>query len=151
MKTRAAVAFAAKQPLKIVELDLAGPGAGEVLVEIMATGICHNEAYALDGLDSDGLFPSIPGHEGAGLVREVGARMTSVKPGDHVIPLCMPECRECRNCFRQDQAVHRDPRDPGQRPDARRGKHQERGGLLSGTQKVSSILREGLIQAAKSD
>ena len=87
MKTRAAVAFEAKQPLEIVELDLEGPKAGEVLVEIMATGICHTDAYTLDGLDSEGLFPSVLGHEGAGVVREVGAGVTSVKPGDHVIPL----------------------------------------------------------------
>ena len=73
MKTRAAVAFEAKQPLEIVELDLEGPKAGEVLVEIMATGICHTDAYTLDGLDSEGIFPSILGHEGAGIVREVGA------------------------------------------------------------------------------
>ena len=73
MKTRAAVAFAPKQPLEIVEVDLEGPKAGEVLVEIMATGICHTDAYTLDGLDSEGLFPSILGHEGAGVVREVGA------------------------------------------------------------------------------
>ena len=73
MKTRAAVAFEAKQPLEIVEVDLEGPKAGEVLVEIMATGICHTDAYTLDGLDSEGLFPSILGHEGAGVVREVGA------------------------------------------------------------------------------
>ena len=81
MKTRAAVAFEAKQPLEIVELDLEGPKAGEVLVEIMATGICHTDAYTLDGLDSEGLFPSVLGHEGAGIVREVGAGVTSVKPG----------------------------------------------------------------------
>ena len=87
MKTRAAVAFAPRQPLEIVEVDLEGPKAGEVLVEIMATGICHTDAYTLDGLDSEGLFPSILGHEGAGVVREVGAGVTSVKPGDHVIPL----------------------------------------------------------------
>ena len=78
MKTRAAVAFAAKQPLEIVEVDLEGPKAGEVLVEIMATGICHTDAYTLDGLDSEGLFPSILGHEGAGIVREVGPGVTSV-------------------------------------------------------------------------
>ena len=77
MKTRAAVAFEAKQPLEIVELDLDGPKAGEVLVEIMATGICHTDAYTLDGFDSEGLFPSILGHEGAGVVREVGAGVTS--------------------------------------------------------------------------
>jgi S-(hydroxymethyl)glutathione dehydrogenase / alcohol dehydrogenase len=99
MKTRAAIAFQAKQPLEIVELDLEGPKAGEVLVEIMATGICHTDAYTLDGLDSEGLFPAILGHEGAGVVREVGAGVTSVKPGDHVIPLYTPECRQCKSCL----------------------------------------------------
>ena len=99
MKTRAAVAFEAKKPLEIVELDLEGPKEGEVLVEIMATGICHTDAYTLDGLDSEGLFPSILGHEGAGIVREVGAGVTSVKPGDHVIPLYTPECRQCKSCL----------------------------------------------------
>ena len=99
MKTRAAVAFRAKTPLEIVELDLEGPKAGEVLVEIMATGICHTDAYTLDGLDSEGLFPSILGHEGAGIVREVGAGATSVQPGDHVIPLYTPECRQCKSCL----------------------------------------------------
>ncbi len=99
MKTRAAVAFAAKQPLEVVELDLEGPKQGEVLVEIMATGICHTDAYTLDGLDSEGLFPSILGHEGAGVVREIGSGVTSVKPGDHVIPLYTPECRQCKSCL----------------------------------------------------
>ena len=99
MKTRAAVAFEAKKPLEIVELDLEGPKAGEVLVEIMATGICHTDAYTLDGLDSEGLFPSVLGHEGAGIVREVGAGVTSVAPGDHVIPLYTPECRQCKSCL----------------------------------------------------
>ena len=99
MKTRAAVAFAAKQPLEIVELDLEGPKAGEVLVEIMATGICHTDAYTLDGLDSEGLFPAVLGHEGAGIVREIGAGVTSLKPGDHVIPLYTPECRQCKSCL----------------------------------------------------
>ena len=99
MKTRAAVAFEAKKPLEIVELDLEGPKEGEVLVEIMATGICHTDAYTLDGLDSEGIFPSILGHEGAGVVREVGAGVASVKPGDHVIPLYMPECRQCKSCL----------------------------------------------------
>lgn len=99
MKTRAAVAFEAKKPLEIVELDLEGPKAGEVLVEIMATGICHTDAYTLDGLDSEGIFPSILGHEGAGIVREVGAGVTSVKVGDHVIPLYTPECRQCKSCL----------------------------------------------------
>ena len=101
MKTRAAVAFEAKKPLEIVELDLEGPKAGEVLVEIKATGICHTDAYTLDGLDSEGIFPSILGHEGAGIVREVGPGVTSVKPGDHVIPLYTPECRQCKSCLSQ--------------------------------------------------
>ncbi|WP_420140685.1 S-(hydroxymethyl)glutathione dehydrogenase/class III alcohol dehydrogenase [Sphingomonas sp.] len=99
MKTRAAVAFEAKRPLEIVELDLEGPKAGEVLVEIMATGICHTDAYTLDGLDSEGIFPSVLGHEGAGIVREVGAGVTSVAVGDHVIPLYTPECRQCKSCL----------------------------------------------------
>ncbi|PZQ58110.1 MAG: S-(hydroxymethyl)glutathione dehydrogenase/class III alcohol dehydrogenase [Sphingomonas taxi] len=99
MKTRAAVAFEAKKPLEIVELDLEGPKPGEVLVEIMATGICHTDAYTLDGLDSEGLFPSVLGHEGCGVVREVGAGVTSVAPGDHVIPLYTPECRQCKSCL----------------------------------------------------
>jgi S-(hydroxymethyl)glutathione dehydrogenase/alcohol dehydrogenase len=99
MKTRAAVAFEAKKPLEIVELDLEGPKAGEVLVEIMATGICHTDAYTLDGFDSEGIFPSVLGHEGAGIVREVGAGVTSVTSGDHVIPLYTPECRQCKSCL----------------------------------------------------
>ena len=99
MKTRAAVAFEKKRPLEIVEVDLEGPKAGEVLVEIMATGICHTDAYTLDGLDSEGLFPAILGHEGAGIVREIGAGVTSVSPGDHVIPLYTPECRQCKSCL----------------------------------------------------
>lgn len=101
MKTRAAVAFEPKQPLEIVEVDLEGPKEGEVLVEIKATGICHTDAYTLDGLDSEGLFPSILGHEGAGIVREVGAGVTDVQPGDHVIPLYTPECRACKSCLSQ--------------------------------------------------
>src|SRR5437899_707007 len=99
MKTRAAVAFEAKKPLEIVEVDLDGPKAGEVLVEIKATGICHTDAYTLDGFDSEGIFPSILGHEGAGIVREVGTGVASVKPGDHVIPLSTPECRQCKSCL----------------------------------------------------
>ena len=99
MKTRAAVAFEAKKPLEIVEVDLEGPKDGEVLVEIMATGICHTDSYTLDGFDSEGIFPSILGHEGAGVVREVGKGVTSVKPGDHVIPLYTPECRQCKSCL----------------------------------------------------
>src|SRR5881392_126091 len=101
MKTRAAVAFEAKKPLEIIELDLDGPKSGEVLVEIKATGICHTDAYTLDGFDSEGIFPSILGHEGAGIVREVGPGVVSVKPGDHVIPLYTPECRNCKSCLSQ--------------------------------------------------
>jgi S-(hydroxymethyl)glutathione dehydrogenase/alcohol dehydrogenase len=99
MKTRAAVAWKAGAPLSIETVELDGPKAGEVLVEIMATGICHTDAYTLSGADAEGLFPSILGHEGAGIVREVGAGVTSVKPGDHVIPLYTPECRQCKSCL----------------------------------------------------
>src|SRR5579862_5569780 len=99
MKTRAAVAWKAGEPLSIETVDLDGPKAGEVLVEIMATGICHTDAYTLSGDDAEGLFPSILGHEGAGIVREIGAGVTSVKPGDHVIPLYTPECRQCKSCL----------------------------------------------------
>ena len=99
MKTRAAIAFQAQQPLVIEEVDLEGPRAGEVLVEVMATGICHTDAYTLSGMDSEGIFPSILGHEGAGIVREVGAGVTSVQVGDHVIPLYTPECRQCKSCL----------------------------------------------------
>lgn len=99
MKTRAALAVAPNRPLEIVELDLAGPKAGEVLVEIMATGVCHTDAYTLSGKDSEGVFPSVLGHEGAGIVREVGPGVTSVAVGDHVIPLYTPECRQCKTCL----------------------------------------------------
>ncbi|MGB2509414.1 MAG: alcohol dehydrogenase catalytic domain-containing protein, partial [Candidatus Puniceispirillaceae bacterium] len=99
MKTRAAIAFEAGQPLEIVELDLEGPKQGEVLVEIMATGICHTDEFTLSGADPEGLFPAILGHEGAGIVREIGAGVTSLAVGDHVIPLYTPECRECEYCL----------------------------------------------------
>ncbi|NGP17812.1 S-(hydroxymethyl)glutathione dehydrogenase/class III alcohol dehydrogenase [Devosia aurantiaca] len=98
MKTRAAVAFAAGKPLEIVEVDLEGPKAGEVLIEIKATGICHTDDFTLSGADPEGLFPSILGHEGAGVVVDVGPGVTSLKKGDHVIPLYTPECRECYSC-----------------------------------------------------
>ncbi len=101
MKTRAAVAWEAKKPLTIETIDIQGPRAGEVLVEIMATGICHTDAYTLSGLDSEGKFPAILGHEGAGIVREIGSGVTSVKKGDHVIPLYTPECRSCKTCLSQ--------------------------------------------------
>jgi len=99
MKTRAAVAWKAGEPLTIETIDLDGPKAGEVLVEIKATGICHTDAYTLSGEDPEGLFPAILGHEGAGIVREVGAGVTTLKPGDHVIPLYTPECRQCKTCL----------------------------------------------------
>jgi S-(hydroxymethyl)glutathione dehydrogenase/alcohol dehydrogenase len=101
MKTRAAVAWEAGKPLTVETIDLEGPKAGEVLIEVMATGICHTDAYTLSGLDSEGKFPAILGHEGAGIVREVGAGVTSVKVGDHVIPLYTPECRNCKSCLSQ--------------------------------------------------
>jgi S-(hydroxymethyl)glutathione dehydrogenase / alcohol dehydrogenase len=99
MKVRAAVAFEAKKPLEIADVDLEGPKAGEVMVEIKATGICHTDEYTLSGQDSEGLFPSILGHEGAGIVVECGPGVTSVKKGDHVIPLYTPECRQCKSCL----------------------------------------------------
>ncbi len=99
MKTRAAIAVAPNQPLVIEEIDLEGPKAGEVLIEIKATGVCHTDAYTLEGKDSEGIFPSILGHEGAGIVREIGPGVTSVAVGDHVIPLYTPECRQCKTCL----------------------------------------------------
>ena len=99
METRAAVAHEAGKPLTIETVTLAGPKAGEVLVEIKATGICHTDEFTLSGADPEGLFPAILGHEGAGVVVEVGAGVTSVEPGDHVIPLYTPECRQCDYCL----------------------------------------------------
>ena len=99
MQVRAAVAYQAGAPLVIENVELEGPRAGEVLVEIKATGVCHTDAYTLSGADPEGLFPTILGHEGAGIVREVGPGVKSLKPGDHVIPLYTPECRECEYCL----------------------------------------------------
>jgi S-(hydroxymethyl)glutathione dehydrogenase/alcohol dehydrogenase len=99
MDVRAAVALEAGKPLEVTTVQLEGPRAGEVMVEIKATGICHTDAYTLSGADAEGLFPAILGHEGAGVVVEVGAGVTSVKKGDHVIPLYTPECRECPSCL----------------------------------------------------
>ena len=99
MKTRAAVAYKAEEPLSIEEVDLEGPKDGEVLVEIKATGLCHTDAFTLSGEDPEGAFPAILGHEGAGIVQEVGPGVSSVKKGDHVIPLYTPECRECEYCL----------------------------------------------------
>jgi S-(hydroxymethyl)glutathione dehydrogenase/alcohol dehydrogenase len=99
MRTRAAVALAPGKPLQVMEVNLEGPRAGEVLVEIRATGICHTDEFTLSGADPEGAFPVILGHEGAGVVLECGAGVTSLKPGDHVIPLYTPECRECPSCL----------------------------------------------------
>ena len=98
MDVKAAVAHAAGQPLTVETVQLEGPRAGEVLVEVKATGICHTDAFTLSGADPEGLFPAILGHEGAGVVVEVGPEVHSVKPGDHVIPLYTPECRQCKFC-----------------------------------------------------
>jgi S-(hydroxymethyl)glutathione dehydrogenase / alcohol dehydrogenase len=99
MRSRAAIAFEAGKPLEIVEVDLAGPQDGEVLVEIKATGICHTDEFTISGADPEGLFPAIMGHEGAGVVMEVGKGVKSLAKGDHVIPLYTPECRECEYCL----------------------------------------------------
>ena len=99
MKTRAAVAWKAAEPLTIESIDIEGPKPGEVLVEVMATGVCHTDAFTLSGADPEGIFPAILGHEGAGIVREVGAGVTTLKVGDHVIPLYTPECRQCKSCL----------------------------------------------------
>ena len=98
MKTQAAVAVAARKPLEIITVDLDGPRAGEVLVEIKASGVCHTDEFTRSGADPEGLFPAILGHEGAGIVVDVGPGVTSVKKGDHVIPLYTPECRQCKSC-----------------------------------------------------
>jgi len=99
MKTRAAVAWQANAPLTIETVDLQGPQPGEVLVEVKATGICHTDWTTLSGADAEGVFPSILGHEGAGIVMEVGTGVTALQPGDHVIPLYTPECRQCKSCL----------------------------------------------------
>jgi S-(hydroxymethyl)glutathione dehydrogenase/alcohol dehydrogenase len=99
MKTRAAVARAPGKVLSLETVDIGGPKAGEVMVEVKATGICHTDEYTLSGADPEGLFPAILGHEGAGIVVEVGAGVTSLKKGDHVIPLYTPECRNCKSCL----------------------------------------------------
>src|ERR1700724_2527143 len=101
MQVRAAVAWEAGKPLLIETVDLEGPREGEVLVELKATGICHTDKYTLSGADPEGLFPAILGHEGAGIVVETGPGVTSLKKGDHVIPLYTPECRECEYCLSQ--------------------------------------------------
>jgi len=99
MKIKAAVAWGPGQPLKVEEIDLAPPKAGEVLVKMVATGVCHTDAFTLSGADPEGIFPAILGHEGGGIVAEVGPGVTSLQKGDHVIPLYTPECRECKFCL----------------------------------------------------
>jgi len=99
MKVRAAICWEPKRPLEVDEVELAGPQAGECLVRLAATGVCHTDAYTMSGRDPSGLFPCILGHEGGGLVEEVGAGVTSLRPGDHVIPLYIPECRQCKFCL----------------------------------------------------
>src|SRR5437870_6315903 len=99
MKSRAAVAWEAAKPLVIEEVDIEGPKKGEVLLQIKATGVCHTDAYTLSGKDPEGLFPAILGHEGAGVVVETGPGVTTLKRGDHVIPLYIPECRQCPACI----------------------------------------------------
>ena len=99
MRTRAAVALEAGKPLEVMEVNLEGPKAGEVMIEIKATGICHTDEFTRSGDDPEGIFPAILGHEGAGIVVEVGPGVTSLKPGDHVIPLYTPECRQCAACL----------------------------------------------------
>src|ERR1700690_2349943 len=98
MKVKAAVAYKAGAPLEIETVDFDGPTQGEVLVEIKATGVCHTDAYTLSGKDPEGLFPAILGHEGAGIVVDIGTGVTTLKKGDHVIPLYTPECRQCSYC-----------------------------------------------------
>ncbi|MBT3437893.1 MAG: S-(hydroxymethyl)glutathione dehydrogenase/class III alcohol dehydrogenase [Oceanospirillaceae bacterium] len=99
MKSRAAVALAKGQPLTIADIDVEGPKAGEVLVRMVATGVCHTDAFTLSGADPEGIFPSVLGHEGGGVVEEVGAGVTSLAVGDHVIPLYTPECGQCKFCL----------------------------------------------------
>src|SRR5712671_4108632 len=99
MKTKAAIAYAAGKPLEIVTLDLDGPKAGEVLIQIKASGVCHTDEFTRSGADPEGLFPAILGHEGAGIVVDMGPGVTTLKKGDHVIPLYIPECRQCKSCL----------------------------------------------------
>ena len=99
MKLKAAVCWEPKQPLEVVELDLEGPRHGECLVRLTASGVCHTDAYTMSGADPEGVFPAVLGHEGAGVVEEIGAGVSSLSVGDHVIPLYIPECRQCRYCL----------------------------------------------------
>ena len=103
MKTRAAVASGKAKPLEVMDVDLDGPKAGEVLIEVKASGICHTDDFTLSGADPEGLFPAVLGHEGAGIVVDVGPGVTSVKKGNHVIPLYTPECRQCPSCLSRNK------------------------------------------------
>ena len=98
MQARAAVAWAAGEPLRVEQVEVAGPGPGEALVRMVASGVCHTDAYTLSGRDPEGVFPAILGHEGGGVVEEVGPGVSTLRPGDHVIPLYTPECGQCRFC-----------------------------------------------------
>ena len=121
MRTRAAVAVAAGQPLQVMEVNLDGPRAGEVLVEIKATGLCHTDEFTRSGDDPEGIFPAILGHEGAGIVIEIGEGVTSLEVGDHVIPLYTPECRECEYCSEpKNQPLPKSAQHTGPRLVARR-------------------------------
>ena len=121
MDVKAAVAFEAGKPLSIETVHLEGPKAGEVLVEVRATGICHTDEFTLSGADPEGLFPAILGHEGAGVVVDTGPGVTSVKKGDHVIPLYTPECRQCEYCLSGRTNLCQAIRETqGSRPHARR-------------------------------
>jgi len=148
METRAAVAYEAGKPLTVETVNLEGPKAGEVLVELKATGICHTDEFTLSGADPEGLFPAILGHEGAGVVVDVGAGVTSVKTGDHVIPLYTPECRQCTYCLSGKtnlcQAI-RETQGRGVMPDGTSRfscqpvrKTQERGAMPDGTSRFSA-------------
>src|SRR5215510_11687577 len=99
MRIKAAVSWEPKQPLAVEEIDLGGPKAGECLVRLVATGVCHTDAYTMSGRDPSGLFPAVLGHEGAGVIEEIGPGVTTLAPGDHVIPLYIPECRCCKFCL----------------------------------------------------
>ena len=121
METRAAIATEAGKPLSIETVTLVGPRVGEVLVEVKSTGICHTDAYTLSGADPEGLFPAILGHEGAGIVVDCGPGVTALQKGDHVIPLYIPECRQCKACLSgKNEPLHLHPGDTGARRHARR-------------------------------
>ena len=121
IKSKAAIAWEANKPLSVEEVDVMLPKAGEVLVRIVATGVCHTDAFTLSGEDPEGIFPAILGHEGGGIVEMVGEGVSSVGVGDHVIPLYTPECGECKFCRSgKTNLCQKNSSNPGQRADARR-------------------------------